>query len=103
MNTLQNFTTVTELQRNFKNVSDQAKRLNDALIVFSNSNPHGVYIDYQTFLNKYEEKSIKKNITKTKKDNDFSEFLGLWTKEEFNEFNKSTDEMFEKVDVDMWK
>lgn len=102
MNTFSNFTTVTEIQRNFKNVSDQAKRLNDALIVFSNSNPHGVYIDYQTFLDKYDVKSIKK-VKKQKKDNDFSEFLGLWTKEEFNEFNKVVEEEFEQIDLGEWK
>lgn len=102
MNTKQNFTTVTELQRNFKNVSDQAKRLNAALIVFSNSNPHGVYIDYQTFLNKYEEKSTKR-IKNVAKDNDFSEFLGLWSKKESDKFNKAIEDEFEQIDQEEWK
>lgn len=90
-------TTATELQRNFKNISKKAKKLKKPLIVLSNNQPEGVYIDYNTFKNTYYKKTSKKGKS------DFSQFLGLWTPKEAEEFNKRIDDMFERIDPEMWQ
>ena len=91
-------TTVTEIQRNFKKVDQKAKKTMEPLVVLSNNQPTGVYIDYAIF-----EKILPKKAIRKSGKNDFSEFRGLWTKKEAEDFNKTLDEMFEKIDPEMWK
>ncbi len=50
-NLMPNTTTVTQLQRNYKKVTQRAKALREPLIILSNNNPDGVYLDYETFKN----------------------------------------------------
>lgn len=106
MNALTNLTTVTELQRNFKKVSERAKSLNDALIVLANSNPHGVYVDYQTFLDKYEEKTkinFKKKRKSIKEKTGVDAVFGMWSKEEADQFDKVIEETCEQIDPEDWE
>ena len=94
-------TTATELQRSYKKVAKRAKRLSVPIVVLSNNKPEGIYIDYETV-----QKGLFKKLRKGEKkdmEKDLSEFSGLWTEKEASEFNKVIDEMFEKIDYDMWK
>ena len=92
-------TTATELQRNYKKVVKRAKKLKKPLVILSNNKPEGVYMDHDTFKNEY------KKVAKIKKSEkrDFSEFLGVWTKEEADEFDRIIEDAFEQVNPEDWK
>lgn len=42
------------------------------------------------------------SLEKKKKKNDFSEFFGVWTTDDFKNFEKMTDDC-QKIDIDEWK
>jgi len=42
-------------------------------------------------------------VTKTKKKRDLSRFVGMWTKEEADKFDRIIEEEFEKIDKEDWK
>lgn len=92
-------TTVSELQRNYKKVAKLAKKLREPFVILSKSKPEGIYMDYQAFIE--ERKKMQPRLDKNK--NDFSEFVGLWSKKEADEFDRVINEMFEHVDPEMWK
>jgi len=93
-------TTATQLQRNYKKVVKKAKLVKDAIIVFSNSVPEGVYMDYDT----YKRKLMSSNIaTDGDKENKLLALAGTWTKQEADEFNRVVDEMNERIDPEDWK
>ncbi len=92
-------TTATELQRNYKKVVKKAKDLGKPVVILSNSQPEGIYLDYKALQDRYELIEKKKKSSKS----DFSEFLGIWTKEEADAFDRNIDEAFEQVDLESWK
>lgn len=94
--------TATELQRNYKRVAKKARELSEPLVVLSNSQPEGVYIDFDTYKQSHKF-SKKKKLKKTTKKSGLDDLYGSWTKEEAGEFNKTIDKMFEKIDPEMWK
>jgi len=56
-------------------------------------------------LNKTIKKLLRESLgisTEPTKQSDFSEFLGVWSKEEFKKFEKSTKD-FEKIDQADWR
>lgn len=59
---------------------------------------------YGLSLNKTIKKLLKKSlgISTTKKKNDFSKFVGVWSDKEFKEFEKNT-QQFEVIDEEEWK
>lgn len=101
MNTFSNLTTATEIQRDYKRVSQRARASDEALIVMLNNKPDLAVMKYDLYQHLID-KSKNFNSKKTK-DNDFSEFLGLWTKEEADDFNRVIEEQFEQVDPQDWK
>jgi hypothetical protein len=42
------------------------------------------------------------NLLPKKKKEDFSEFCGVWSKEEYEEFEKAVEDL-ERIDEDLWK
>lgn len=42
-------------------------------------------------------------VTKRKKKSDLSEFFGMWTKKEADEFDKIIEETSERIDPEDWK
>lgn len=89
------YTTTTEIQRNFKNVVRKAKKAKDGVIVLSNNNPIGVYTAYENYLSTI---AVKK-----KAKDDLLALAGTMSVDEVDKLNKDMDEMFEKIDDDMWK
>lgn len=60
-----------------------------------------------TSLNKLAKRLLEKAVgivpnDSNEKKNEFQEFLGVWSKEDLKEFNKSTSE-FERVDQEDWE
>ena len=104
-----NTTTATELQRNFKKVSNKAKKLKQPVVVLSNNKPEGVFMDYEVYKriiltaksgllsgsNKY--------IRKGKKGSGFDKLFGAWSKEAADEFDRVIEDAFEKVNPEEWK
>lgn len=43
------------------------------------------------------------NLSPNKKKSDFSNLCGVWSKEEMEEFDKRTEEMFERVHPEDWQ
>lgn len=103
MNTFSNLTTATEIQRDYKAVSQRARASDEALIVMLNNKPDLAVMKYDLYQHLIDINASSKRNKKTKNNNDFSEFLGLWTKEEFDEFNKIDNEEFERIDDEIWK
>ena len=103
MNTFSNLTTATEIQRDYKAVSKRARSSDEALIVMLNNKPDLAVMKYDLYQHLIDNSISNKRIKKLKKDNDFSEFLGLWTKEEADEFNRVIEEEFEQVDPQDWR
>ena len=61
--------------------------------------------EWDLSLNKTIKRILKKYKSESKPNNekkDFFQFIGKWTEEEFNEFQKNT-EIFNKIDEDLWK
>ena len=56
-------------------------------------------------LNKTIKKLLEKalGISHEKKKADFSEFSGVWTKEEADHFDKTIEDYFERIDPEDWK
>ena len=93
-------TTATEIQRNYKQVRNRAKKAKVPVTVLANNKPESIYMDYETFVREY----IKRDkISPRKQKSDFSEFLGLWTKEEADEFDKIIEDAFEQVNPEDWR
>lgn len=98
MQLMPHITTATEFQRNYRKVVKRAKEIGKPLVILSNNQPEGIYLDYKALEESYELLERKRNNK-----SDFSEFLGLWSKKEANEFDRNTEEAFEQVDLDSWK
>lgn len=96
-------TTATELQRNYKNVTKKAKRSKKPLIVLSNNKPEGVFMDYDTFKNKYSDTPTLKKRTQKSNLTGADAVFGTWTKEETDRFNKIIEEEFERIDPEDWR
>lgn len=92
-------TTATDLQRNFKRLKNKIKKGKEPVTVLSNNKPELVVMDYDTFKEEYRR---KKKLKKTKK-SDFSEFLGVWTEEEADEFDAIIEDAFEQINPEDWK
>jgi len=102
-----NTTTATELQRNFRKVSNKAKRLKQPLIVLSNNKPEAVLMDYEVFerivlATKSGLLSISINKDKKKKSG-IDKLFGSWSKEEADEFDRVIEDAFEKVNLEEWR
>lgn len=93
-------TTATELQRNYKKVAKKAKEIRDVVVVLSNNHPEGVYMDYNTFVDKYVSGEISERQNKK---SGLLSLVGSMTEKEVLELNKSIDEMCENIDPEMWK
>jgi len=93
-------TTATELQRNYKKVAQKARRVKDVVVVLSNNIPEGVYIDYNTFLAMMSrQRIVDDNIEKR----NLLSLAGSVDSGVIGKLNKNMDEMFEKVDKEVWE
>lgn len=90
------YTTATELQRNYKKVVKKAKKARDGVVVLSNNNPIGVYMDYQRYVDMLNFDTIDDRRKKG-----LDAVFGVWTRKEAEEFNKRVDEMCEKIDTEI--
>lgn len=94
------FTTATELQRNYKKVVRKAKKLKRPIAVLSNNKPELVIVDYDTFgIESFNPNRPAREARKTGVDAIF----GTWTKKEADEFNRTIEEEFERIDPEDWK
>jgi prevent-host-death family protein len=84
-------TTATEIQRNYKKVIKKARKSKQPIVILYKNKPYGVLMDYDTYQ--------KKEQT----NGNFNKFRGLWTKAEAKKFNKVVDEMFGKIEPEIWK
>ena len=93
-------TTATELQRNYKKVAQRARKVKDVVVVLSNNAPEGVYIDYNTFLAMMSKhKNVDDSIEKRK----LLSLAGSMDGGETDKLNKDMDEMFERIDKEVWE
>lgn len=93
MNSLMpNTTTVTQLQRSYKKVAQKAKALRVPLIILSNNNPDGVYLDYETF------KNMVALLVPKNRESKLANLSGIWSQKEAKDFDLIIDSSFEKID-----
>ena len=93
-------TTATQLQRDFKGVVKRARKTQEPVVVLSNNKPEGIYMDYGAFLDRYKKRVPAK---KTSQKSDFSEFLGVWSKEEAERFDEIIEDAFEQINPEEWQ
>jgi len=99
-------TTPTELQRNYRNVVKKAKKAKDAIVVLSNNVPEAIYMDYDTYVEKFlkiKEINEAKTVGFTSANNELLSLAGSINNEEARKLISDIDEMFETVDEDEWK
>jgi len=92
-------TTATELQRNYKQVAQRAKRLKQPIVVLANNQPQGIYMDYGIY-NSWQEGKVKMD---SKKKRGFDDLFGSWSNEETDHLNQVIEDAFERVNPDDWK
>lgn len=74
----------------------KAKKARDGVVVLSNNNPIGVYMDYQRYVDMLNFDTIDDRRKKG-----LDAVFGVWTQKEAEEFNKRVDEMCEKIDTEI--
>ena len=74
----------------------KAKKARDGVVVLSNNNPIGVYMDYQRYVDMLNFDTIDDRRKKG-----LDAVFGVWTRKEAEEFNKRVDEMCEKIDTEI--
>ena len=102
MNALANITTPTEIQRNYKKVSKRARSLNEALIVISNNKPDLVVMNYDLYLQNFQNDKTR-TADSLSANEELLSLVGGMTDEEVRKLNKDIDEMNEVIYPEDWK
>lgn len=104
MNALQNLITATDVQRNYKTIANRAKILEDeGLVIMANNKPEFAFMRFDLYDDLIRNKIQTARKSKIKEKVGVDAVFGLWTKQEAEEFNKTVDEMNERIDPEDWK
>jgi hypothetical protein len=97
-------TTATEFQRNYKKVVNKAKRLKLPVVILSNNQPQGVYIDYDVFVRQNMGRDNSGTFyTVKRKRKSLDQLFGSWTKDEADKFDQVISDAFEQINPEDWR
>lgn len=96
-------TTATELQRNYRRVVKQAKKVGGPVVILSNNKPEGIYVDYEVFKNEYARRVNRGTKKVSGKKKGIKRLFGSWTDEQAEQFDRVIEDAFEQLNPEDWK